>query len=122
MSFMETRRWVNQSQPQTLYMATILLYFSAALGLLFGGLAPIGLLFVAGEAFGAYGIANERKWGYVLALAIVAVQLGFLGIAISSDPGALFSLEFVIAAIWPVAVCILLLHPQSREYQKIWFN
>ena len=33
---METRRWINQSQPQTLYIAVFLLYINAAFTLLFG--------------------------------------------------------------------------------------
>ena len=62
---METRRWINQSQPQTLYMATILLYVSAAIGAFFSlaGGSAIGLLYAAGEGGAAYGIANERRWG-----------------------------------------------------------
>ncbi len=30
-------KWVNQFQPQTLYMATILCYVDAVFGLIFGG-------------------------------------------------------------------------------------
>jgi len=34
-------KWVNQFQPQTLYMATILCYVDAVFGLLFGSGTPI---------------------------------------------------------------------------------
>ena len=44
---METRVWLNRSQPQSLYSATMLLYLNAAFGFLFGGLGPLTLLVVA---------------------------------------------------------------------------
>src|SRR5688572_33197157 len=75
---MQTRRWINQSQPQTLVIAVFLLYFDAAADVLFSGgavlLSPFVVLVVAGAAAG-YGIANEKKWGYYLALAIAVLGL-----------------------------------------------
>ena len=62
-------KWVNQFQPQTLYMATILCYVDAVFGLLFGGFAtPIGLLVIAALGAGGFGIANEKRWGYAVAV------------------------------------------------------
>jgi hypothetical protein len=121
---METRRWINQSQPQTLYMATILLYISAVISLIFGGfLSVIGLLFIAGEAGAGYGIANERRWGYILGVVVVGIQVGFIALGlVLSGLTALFNIAFLIAAIFPVALLILLLHPMSRDYQRIWFK
>lgn len=121
---METRRWVNQSQPQTLYMATILLYFNAVLSLLFGGVGGgIGLVYVIGQAAAGYGIANERRWGYVLGIATVGIQLLFLALFLVAEGIlSIFSLSFLFAALWPVVMMVLLLHPQSRDYQRIWFK
>jgi hypothetical protein len=122
---METRRWVNQSQPQTLYMVTILLYFNAALSLLLGGAlaSVIGLAYVIGQAAAGYGIANERRWGYVLGLVTVGIQLAFLALGVVLEgPDVIFSLGFIFAALWPVVMMVLLLHPQSRDYQRIWFK
>jgi hypothetical protein len=121
---METRRWINQSQPQTLYMATILLYVSAAMSVLFGyAFSPIGLLYVVGEAAGAYGIANERRWGYILGVVVVGVQLAFLAsFVLFGGLSVIFSFNFLFSALWPVVVMVLLLHVQSREYQRIWFK
>jgi hypothetical protein len=122
---METRRWINQSQPQTLYMATILLYVSAAMSVLFGTifvLFPIGLLYVAAQAAGAYGIANERRWGYMLAVGAVGLQLLLLAREVFVGVASLFSFYFIFSALWPVVLMVLLLHVQSREYQRIWFK
>ena len=118
---MQTRRWVNQSQPQTLVIAVLLLYFDAVFFALFGGLfSPFGLLLIAGSVGAGYGIANERKWGYYLGLAIAV--WGLL-------PYALFFLNTgalprgnLLSLIFDVAKLALLVHPQSREYQRIWFK
>ena len=117
---MSSRRWINNTQPQTLQMAVILLYMNAALLVIFGTVASdlwLGLLLVAGQAGGAYGIANERKWGYVLAVVMAILPLAFLllvsGIAFGGT---------LLGVLLQVALVALLLHPQSREYQRIWFK
>ena len=115
---METRRWVNQSQPQTLFIATFLLYVNAAVLALFGGLFSLrGLALIALGAGGAYGIANERKLGYAAGIAAAAAPfvlgLLFLGNPLAGDP---------ISIMFDIALVALLLHPMSREYQRIWFK
>lgn len=120
---METRRWTNPSQPQTLQIAVFLLYANAVLSILLPSTVTLTLAAIAG-AVGAYGIANSRRWGYVLAVTaagiavalIVAMPLLWLGIDI------VFNLRFLISAVFPVALFCALLHPQSREHQRIWFD
>ena len=124
---MEQRRWLNQGQPQTLVIACFLLYINAAFAvidvLLLGGLnvGALGLLYYAitiGGGVGAgVGIANERKWGYVLGL-ITAFAPFVLSIVVWGNP---FSGD-ILNVIFEVALVALLLHTQSREYQKIWFK
>ena len=80
---MNQYQWVNPHQPQTLYMATILCYIDAVFGLLpgFGIIAKsvlIALFVIAGLGAGGWGIANEKKWGYALAVAAAVVQVGAL--------------------------------------------
>jgi hypothetical protein len=36
--------------------------------------------------------------------------------------GSILSLGFIIAMLFPVALFALLLHPMSRDYQRIWFR
>ncbi len=120
---METRRWTNPSQPQTLYSAVFLLYINAAFSLLFGGFSLISLAITAASVGAGFGIANERKWGYYLGVAVAALQLvPFLFVLAADGIGAVFSVRFLLAIIFPVALFALLIHPMSREYQRIWFK
>lgn len=117
---METSRWINHSLPQTLGNAVILLYLNAAFTLLFGGLfSPIGLLIVAGMVGAGYGIANEKKWGYQLgvAMAILPFVLRFLVNGVDGILGT-----SIINLMFEIILVVLLLHEQSREYQRIWFS
>lgn len=117
---METRRWINQSQPQTLYIAVFLLYVNAAFALfdmLAYGLHPYWIALAGGGVAAGYGIANERKWGY------------YLGIVVAFVPFVLRFVEGVsilggnpLSLLFEIALVALLLHPQSREHQRIWFK
>ena len=112
---MQTQRWINQTQPQTLVIAVMLMYFDAAFALFYAVLGAFGLVTLielAGVAAG-WGIANERKWGYWLGVVIAT-----FGLVIALSFGQLLSIPMLIA----VAKFALLVHPQSREYQKIWFK
>ena len=120
---MNNYQWLNHGQPQTLQNATILCYIDAVLGIINGVFQvapPVGLFIVVGLAAGGFGIANERKWGYALAVAAAVLQVAiwfiFLGLDVFSDVGVLLSVMF------DIALVALLLHAQSRSYQKIWFR
>jgi hypothetical protein len=109
---MDTRRWTNPSQPQTLQIAVMIFYFRAVILILFGSVfSPLGLLLTAGAAASGFGIANERRWGYLLGLLTAGVSL-----LLTLQIGGLISILFA------VALLALLLHPQSRDYQRIWFS
>ena len=117
---MQTRRWVDPSQPQTLQIAVFLLYAQAGLLLLFGAfLSPIGLAVIAGGIGAGYGIANEQKWGYGLGLVMAFFpfiwRLSFEGLNNVFTAG-------IVELMFEVALVLLLLHPQSREYERIWFK
>ena len=117
---METRRWTNPTQPQTLQIAVFLLYINAVFAALFGGLGSIiGLALVVGQAAGGFGIANDKRWGYNLGLAMAFLPF-VLRIAISGV-GAVLGGDFI-STMFEIALVALLLHPQSRDYQKIWFS
>jgi hypothetical protein len=115
-------RWVNSHQPQTLYAATILCYIEAVfliLGFEFFVFFGLGLLIILGLGLGGFGIANEKKWGYALAVAAAclrALLFLFYGFSVLTNIGLL--IPFLFAA----ALVALLLHPMSRDYQRIWFR
>ncbi|MFZ4518833.1 MAG: hypothetical protein ACOYOP_10610 [Microthrixaceae bacterium] len=140
---MNDRRWFNSRLPQTLVIAQFLLYFNAfwlalaALGSL-RGLGSGGILALlyrvllfaslAANVYGAYGIANEQKRGYQ-----VAVVAAFLPIAVPAvilllngnlfgNLGAVLLPGGIINALFVYALIALLLHTQSREHQKVWFT
>jgi hypothetical protein len=121
MTAMASRRFMNPAQPQTLVIAVYLLYFHGVL-LLFDllrlGIFPLLYVFSAvGALVAGYGIANERKWAYGLGIGMAifpfVLRFYYSGNPLSSN---LLSLMFEIALV------ALLVHPQSRDYQRIWFK
>lgn len=121
--------------PQTLYIAQFLLYLNAfwmVLGILLGGgLGLLGIVALAAYVYGAYGIANEQKRGYQVAVAASFLPLALRAVLFATgaiiEPGRQADLAYVVFStsilnvIFEYALIGLLLHPMSREHQKIWF-
>lgn len=104
-------------------IAVFLLYINAVFTVLFGGFtSPWGLIAIAGAAAG-FGIANDKRWGYWLGVAIAAFGLvPFLLLMARDGVGSALDLNFLLSLIMPLALFGLLLHQQSRAYQRIWFS
>ncbi len=138
---LDTRRWFDRSQPQTLQIATWLLYINAFFALVdlidesgWLGVARItkgatgtvvGLLVLAAYIGGGFLMANERKLGYYVALfAAFSPFLLRFWLLSETNAGAWDKLTGgrLISFIFEVALCALLLHPQSRDHQRIWFK
>jgi len=114
-------RWVNPHQPQTLFMGVVLCYFDAVLGLLsIFVFFPIMLLIAVGLGAGGFGIANEKKWGYTIAVAAAVAQV--LITLVGAGLSGLTSFGVILPFLFDVALVALLLHPMSRDYQRIWFR
>jgi uncharacterized membrane protein len=116
----EPRKWFDQSQPQTLQAAVLFCYLNAALAVIyliaFGATLPLVLIVAA---IGANGVANEKRWGYwvaVVAAALYVIAQLVAFVAFSQSLGSILNLAFA------VALVVLLLHPESRHYQRIWFK
>jgi hypothetical protein len=105
-------------------MATFLLYAGAVLGALFGLMtgSVIGIGIAALEGACAYGIANERKIAYWGAVVVTAVSLLPALWILVGGLSAIFDIGFLISLVFPVALFALLVHPQSRDYARIWFS
>ena len=116
-------RWLNPSHPQTLQAAVILGYLSAVFGLLLG--ATIIFPLFIGIGVGAFGSANNKRWGYYL-LAVCAFLVALFWVIIflgSLTTGDLVNiLQLASATVFPTALAVGALHPHSREYQKVWFD
>jgi hypothetical protein len=116
-------RWFNPSQPQTLQSAVFLCYLSAVFGLLFGVVASSQLMMlfiIVGLAAGGFGIANEKRWGYVLAVAAASLQVLMMVLIFGSR--VISDINLLISFVFDVALVALLVHPMSRDYQRIWFK
>ena len=132
------RRWVNPSQPDLLQIAVFLGYFRGAATLLFGldaqfivfparGLIRIGL--AALLAGGAYLLANGKRLGWQMLLAgaalpLLARLLVAFGISVGGvDVAATSPFAYdVIGLMFEVALVALLVHPRSRQYEKVWLE
>jgi nicotinamide riboside transporter PnuC len=115
------RRFLNPAQPQTLQIAVFLLYANAAFTIIqmiiYSLFPPLAVALVAAGIAAGFGIANERKWGYGLGIvmAFLPFTLNFLAY------GNPFSAD-LLSTMFEIALVALLLHPQSRDYQRIWFK
>ncbi len=135
---MQTNRWVNQSQPQTLVIATFLLYFGVVFVVLGSGpgigfaiastfdgaqaIENLARLFVAaGGAFAGFQIAQEKKLGYQLGIAVAALPLAAKAIAMARGRIDLPDVDLV-SLIFEIALLALILHTQSRSYVRLWFK
>ena len=121
---MEPRVWVNRHQPQTLYIAQLLMYFQGGLGLLFAligarGLTVYSLVIAMGKLAAAFGIANEMRWAYKLGVVIAALPiLVLLLLAVTDDVRWLWGDP--LGLLFDIALLALLLHSHSRSYQRYW--
>ena len=123
---MESRIWVNRNQPQTLYIAQMLLYFRGGFllvfGLLLGAFLTVSSLVLAvGFVMAAYGIANERRWGYIVGVVVAALTLAGSLLEVIQDINNLSrTFSQLIGLLFDIALVALLLHPMSRNYQRYW--
>lgn len=95
-------------------------YLNAAFALIFTlifGLQPFLLVFVllAGAAFG---IANEKRVAYWAGVVLACLYLVAVVAAMVIGGGLSGILNLLFAGI----LVALLLHPESRHYQRIWFR
>jgi len=122
MVVMRAHQWFDRTQPQTLQNAVMLCYLDAGLSLLFGligaGGAGLLLLLTLALAPAGYGIANEKRWGYWLGVGAAGALavLSLLVLLAAASFGAVLNLLFV------GVLVVLLVHPMSREYQRLWFR
>jgi hypothetical protein len=139
---LDPRKWFDRMQPQTMQIATWLLYlngFFALIGFMDqsdrigfarvdkGALGSlIGLVVVASFIAGGYLMANDRKIGYRLALVAAfspfALRVWLLWSNSVWSPIDKITGNDTIGFIFEAALCALLLHPQSREHQRLWYS
>lgn len=118
---MQNLRWVNQNHPQTLRIGVFLLYFNAVFSVLSG--VPFIMLLGLGAAGAGYGVANDKRIAWYLAVAISSVIPLFLLLELwNNGLQRLFDIGFLLQAVFPVALFAALVHPMSSGYVKTWFE
>lgn len=117
-------RWVNRYHPQTLQIGTVLLYFDAVFMLINGTVATgIGLLLAAGAVLAGVGIANDKRAAWYLGIAVSAIVPFFLALFLWNEGlSELLNLNFLLAAVFPIAQLVALVHPMSRSYTRVYFE
>lgn len=115
-------QWLNRSHPMTLQAGVILGYISAVFGLL---QPQFFFILYIGIGAGAFVTANNKRWGYYL-LAICSTLIAVLLTAVLVANILSFSIIGVLQSlnrmVFPTALAAAVIHTQSREYQKIWFD
>lgn len=127
-------------QPQTLQIATWLLYingFFALVELVDGGGVLhyfkeryafgffLGLAIVSTYIVGGFLMANERKAGWKISVIAAASPFVLTYIAYSQIGASLRYRIFggsLLSFAFDAALLALLVHPQSREHQRIWYH
>jgi hypothetical protein len=103
--------------------SVILLYVSAAFSMLFGGFSSgILVLLAIGKVAAGWGCANERKWGYQLAVAAAALPFVLLILVVGPSDIAHNLLRIGVSFAFDILLLALLLHRETRAYQRIWFR
>ncbi len=113
-------RWLDQTQPQTLQGAVLFSYLNAALALIFTialGQSTFLFVFVL-LAVAAFGIANDKRVAYWAA--VVLACLYFLAVLALMVTGA--GLGGILDLLFAGVLVALLLHPESRQYERVWFK
>lgn len=71
-------------------------------------------------AFAALAIANTQKIGWKVGVGVAAGAV-VLPVA-AGGLGFVFGSNYLITYLFNIALLVALLHPQSREHQRIWFE
>lgn len=141
-SGLDMKKWFDRLQPQTLQIATWLLYLNAFFALVdwlgksnsWIGSAPyyrgslgslMGLAIILAYTAGGFLMANDRRLGWriavVAAFSPFVLRFWVYGPTLASTWDKLTGGR-LISVMFEVALCALLLHPQSREHQRVWYR
>jgi hypothetical protein len=116
---MAQHQWLDKSHPQTLQGAVLFSYLTAALALLTflasGNALSFGLVLLAACA---YGIANDRRFAYWAGVVLSGLSLFAQLIYFFTGGGFGALLNLIFAGL----LVALLLHPESRQYERVWFH
>jgi hypothetical protein len=123
---MESRRALNPAMPTALVWGQLALYLSTtyAVG---HGLAQLRfpgweILIGCWALLGAYGVANERRWGWRVAVAAAVVSVLPAVDQFVRSPGIGIHPDFLVLVVLPVFTVCCLAEPSARDFQRAWFR
>ena len=118
---MNERRFVNRSQPQTLYIGRDPLLHRLCVFNLLGGFAGWSLV---GFALAAGGVRHREREevGLLARESARPIAAGVAAVRVLRARPRSPQLRPLLDLIFYGALVGLLLHPMSRDYQRIWFR
>lgn len=123
---MESRRALNPAMPATLVWAQLALYlgalYAAGRGFALLRFPAWELLIGCWEALAAYGVANERRWGWRLGLVSAVVSVLPALDELVRSPGVALHPDFLVLAAIPIAAVCCLGEASARDFQRAWFR
>jgi hypothetical protein len=139
---LDPRKWFDRMQPQTVSIATILLYINGAFAFLrfldrtdiegymrvYGGIhAVITIGFILCFPLGGFLMANGKLFGWYVSI-LAAFSPFILRIIFKVTIADLMAWRDVIIGgsyvnlMFEIALCALLLHRMSQEYARRWLS
>lgn len=122
---MESRRLLNDAQPRPLFLAQFALYvwapFIVVQSVLTGFSAYVLLLAPLALLIG-WGLSNESRWAYWMGIVVSAVSLIPVLNDLVHQPGLLLHIDFLGRLAFPLVVIGLLTQPESRDYERVWYQ
>ena len=100
----------------------MLSYATAAFSLLWILFGAYPRLLSLGLGVAGYGVANERRWGYWLGIVLAGLSVLSYLLVLFYAGSASGSGSSASTWLFTVVLIALFLHPQSREYQRVWFK
>jgi hypothetical protein len=117
---------VNPAMPNALVWAQLALYLGAvyavARGLAEGHFPGWELVLGCWMLLGAYGIANEARWGWRLGLVAGAASIVPALDQLVRSPAVALHPDFLVLLAVPVVIVCCLGEPSARDYQRAWFR
>jgi predicted ferric reductase len=141
-SQLDFRKWFDRMQPQTVAIATWLLYIDGVFNFLHyldknevygawrwngGPMSLVALLAALAFPIGGFLIANGKKFGWYIAL-VAAFSPFFLRIMWRLLENDMMTVKDIVIGstfvnfMFEAALPALLLHPMSRSYVKTWLR
>ena len=137
---LDTRKWIDRFQPQTLAIATWLLYIQGAFAIVgwidrsgvysawtrveFGGV--LALIAAFAHLVGPFLMANGKRLGWWISVGAAAspwILRGLIKVQYESvSLRWMLTQSDTIGFLFEVALLALLLHPMSRAHERSWLR